>query len=308
MTHTMSRGSTAASSTTTLPKTKTRATRSSAATSRQTSPTQPSLPEDDSTPVISNTCYNCGVASTPLWRRDAGGNVICNACGLYFKLHAIARPISMKRAVIKRRRRRATNLPAKTLPPPLVVGRSSSLPLSASSVDTSTSQHALPSDGVSDYSPTYSPAAHQQLAPLHRPQIRLPGIESLMRAAELISLPDHTPVVDDALLAQVPRCLDRKRSYSQTSTPSPSALRLMHENLLHSLATVATAEISLSNKRRAIASTPGSAIGSAGQSVPYPYHDEHNFQHTGYREELERECERLAKIEYDSHSSESHAQ
>ncbi|KAJ2827191.1 GATA type transcriptional activator of nitrogen-regulated proteins [Coemansia furcata] len=293
----MTRGTTTA-----LPKTKARTTRSSAATSRQTSPVNASPPAEDSTPV-SNVCFNCGVESTPLWRRDAEGNVICNACGLYFKLHGIARPISMKRAVIKRRKRRATNLPAKTLPPPpppLVVGRSSSMPLSASSADTST-QLASPSDEGSDYSPTYSPVSHQH-APL--PQMRSPGIESLMRAAEFISLPNH----DDALLAQVPRGLDRKRSYSQTSSPSPSALLLMHENLLHSLATVATAEISLSNKRRAIASSPGSAIGGAEQSVPHAYHDEHNFQHIGYREELERECQRLAKIEYDGHSPESQAQ
>ncbi|KAI8326460.1 glucocorticoid receptor-like (DNA-binding domain), partial [Martensiomyces pterosporus] len=50
-------------------------------------------------------CFNCGVDNTPLWRRDAEGHVICNACGLYFKLHNVARPISMKRTVIKRRRR-----------------------------------------------------------------------------------------------------------------------------------------------------------------------------------------------------------
>ncbi|KAJ2744540.1 GATA type transcriptional activator of nitrogen-regulated proteins [Coemansia sp. BCRC 34301] len=269
--------------------------------------------EENSQPLLVNICFNCGVDSTPLWRRDAASNVICNACGLYFKLHGIARPISMKRAVIKRRRRRATNnsSAAKTraqpaVPAMTVVGRSSSLPLSASSANSSTSAHAhalSPSDSGSDYSQKLSPL--RSIHPL-QPQ-RLPGIESLMRAAELISLPDNATSADGALLAQGPRRLDRKRSYSQASTPSPSALLLMHESLLHSLATVATAEISLSNKRRAIASSPGSAISSAGQSMPYPYHDEHNFQHTGYREELERECERLAKIEYDNQASEPQA-
>ncbi|PIA19088.1 glucocorticoid receptor-like (DNA-binding domain), partial [Coemansia reversa NRRL 1564] len=53
----------------------------------------------------STVCFNCGVNDTPLWRRDLEGNTICNACGLYYKLHNVPRPISMKRTVIKRRRR-----------------------------------------------------------------------------------------------------------------------------------------------------------------------------------------------------------
>ncbi|KAI9283306.1 hypothetical protein BY458DRAFT_428054 [Sporodiniella umbellata] len=50
-------------------------------------------------------CANCRTTTTPLWRRDEAGNTICNACGLYYKLHNVHRPVSMKRSVIKRRKR-----------------------------------------------------------------------------------------------------------------------------------------------------------------------------------------------------------
>ncbi|KAI8339678.1 hypothetical protein BC941DRAFT_421159 [Chlamydoabsidia padenii] len=50
-------------------------------------------------------CFNCNTSTTPLWRRDGAGNTICNACGLYYKLHNVHRPITMKRSTIKRRKR-----------------------------------------------------------------------------------------------------------------------------------------------------------------------------------------------------------
>ncbi|KAG8907668.1 putative electron transfer flavoprotein subunit [Tulasnella sp. 403] len=50
-------------------------------------------------------CTNCGTSTTPLWRRDNAGNNICNACGLYHKLHGTHRPEAMKKTVIKRRKR-----------------------------------------------------------------------------------------------------------------------------------------------------------------------------------------------------------
>lgn len=50
-------------------------------------------------------CHNCETTTTPLWRRDESGNTICNACGLYYKLHNIQRPVAMKKTIIKRRKR-----------------------------------------------------------------------------------------------------------------------------------------------------------------------------------------------------------
>ncbi|KAF2103279.1 hypothetical protein NA57DRAFT_72254 [Rhizodiscina lignyota] len=50
-------------------------------------------------------CQNCGTTVTPLWRRDDNGNTICNACGLYYKLHHRHRPTAMKKQEIKRRKR-----------------------------------------------------------------------------------------------------------------------------------------------------------------------------------------------------------
>ena len=51
------------------------------------------------------TCQNCSTSTTPLWRRDEIGSVLCNACGLFLKLHGRARPISLKTDVIKSRNR-----------------------------------------------------------------------------------------------------------------------------------------------------------------------------------------------------------
>lgn len=57
------------------------------------------------------TCQNCTTSTTPLWRRDEFGAVLCNACGLFLKLHGRSRPISLKTDVIKSRNRVKTMRP-----------------------------------------------------------------------------------------------------------------------------------------------------------------------------------------------------
>ncbi|KHN73950.1 Transcription factor elt-2 [Toxocara canis] len=42
-------------------------------------------------------CANCHGTNTTLWRRNAQGEPVCNACGLYYKLHNVHRPASMKK-------------------------------------------------------------------------------------------------------------------------------------------------------------------------------------------------------------------
>ncbi|CAK9785453.1 unnamed protein product [Cutaneotrichosporon oleaginosum] len=60
-------------------------------------------PEENSATV----CTNCQTTNTPLWRRDPEGQPLCNACGLFFKLHGVVRPLSLKTDVIKKRNRGA---------------------------------------------------------------------------------------------------------------------------------------------------------------------------------------------------------
>lgn len=48
-------------------------------------------------------CFNCKTYKTPLWRRSPEGKVLCNACGLFQKLHGTMRPLSLKTDVIRKR-------------------------------------------------------------------------------------------------------------------------------------------------------------------------------------------------------------
>ncbi|XP_011634536.1 transcription factor gaf1 [Pogonomyrmex barbatus] len=55
---------------------------------------------------VDMSCTNCGTMTTTIWRRNMKGEMVCNACGLYYKLHGVNRPVTMRRDTIHTRRRR----------------------------------------------------------------------------------------------------------------------------------------------------------------------------------------------------------
>ncbi|XP_053208593.1 transcription factor GATA-4-like isoform X2 [Panonychus citri] len=60
-------------------------------------------------------CSNCGTTTTTLWRRNNEGDPVCNACGLYFKLHNVNRPLAMRKEGIQTRKRKP-KLPSSETP------------------------------------------------------------------------------------------------------------------------------------------------------------------------------------------------
>lgn len=79
---------------------------STAASSRPASPGGTKPDNGDGGPP---TCTNCFTQTTPLWRRNPEGHPLCNACGLFLKLHGVVRPLSLKTDVIKKRNRGSGN-------------------------------------------------------------------------------------------------------------------------------------------------------------------------------------------------------
>ncbi|KAI9483151.1 MAG: hypothetical protein EXX96DRAFT_594051 [Benjaminiella poitrasii] len=78
------------------PKSKSSVFPSSPSSSSHTSVTLDSSQSIISEGIKTPVCSNCQTTSTPLWRRSAKDELLCNACGLYLKLHNTPRPKHFK--------------------------------------------------------------------------------------------------------------------------------------------------------------------------------------------------------------------
>ncbi|KHJ43490.1 GATA zinc finger [Trichuris suis] len=84
--------------------------RSTGATTKSLTPTQKSNKKSLSSAKRQGlSCVNCQTTQTTLWRRNQDGDPVCNACGLYYKLHRVNRPISMRKEGIQTRKRKPKN-------------------------------------------------------------------------------------------------------------------------------------------------------------------------------------------------------
>ncbi|KAL8949612.1 MAG: hypothetical protein Q9222_004297 [Ikaeria aurantiellina] len=75
-------------------------------------PSRPGSPDgtrNEDNNGVPTTCTNCFTQTTPLWRRNPEGHPLCNACGLFLKLHGVVRPLSLKTDIIKKRNRGTGN-------------------------------------------------------------------------------------------------------------------------------------------------------------------------------------------------------
>ncbi|KAF7782530.1 transcriptional regulator family: GATA type zinc finger [Agaricus bisporus var. burnettii] len=92
-------------------------------------------------------CTNCQTTNTPLWRRDPEGQPLCNACGLFYKLHGVVRPLSLKTDVIKKRNRASGNTNSSSRKGTVLpkIASSTSRPRSQSGSTISTAARGMPS-------------------------------------------------------------------------------------------------------------------------------------------------------------------
>ncbi|XP_053149727.1 erythroid transcription factor [Hemicordylus capensis] len=104
-------------------------------------------------------CSNCQTTTTTLWRRNVNGEPVCNACGLYFKLHNVNRPLAMRKDGIQTRNRKVSSAKSKKR-------KGSS---AGAAMATSTSLELLPPPLMGD-----EPAALYTLSPMMLPGHLLP--------------------------------------------------------------------------------------------------------------------------------------
>lgn len=104
-------------------------------------------------PQSQKVCFNCATNATPIWRRDGEGNQVCNACGLFWKIHQASKPLVLADGRAQGRGiSRSTQSPSAPLP--ILQTTPGAQPLPSPSSDSS---GTMASTGSSELAPPPSP-------------------------------------------------------------------------------------------------------------------------------------------------------
>ncbi|CAB0039493.1 unnamed protein product [Trichogramma brassicae] len=159
-------------------------------------------------------CTNCGTRTTTLWRRNNEGEPVCNACGLYFKLHGVNRPLAMRKDGIQTRKRK----PKKTPEP-------NSRQSSSDHNDSLTSTASSPSDIKSGHL-----ASHQQQPHQHQLEVKSTSTSSPTERPVYLG---HTPLLpSNAATGSIPTVKTEPRSCDGGVISQPYSSYYQHPHQL----------------------------------------------------------------------------
>ncbi|EGV60916.1 hypothetical protein CANTEDRAFT_137382 [Yamadazyma tenuis ATCC 10573] len=142
-------------------------------------------------------CHNCHTVKTPLWRKDPDGKTLCNACGLFLKLHGTMRPLSLKTDVIKKRssRKSASSTKLSSSLPNSLNSTMVSADRSRISVGVAHSNYSSPIDANSDENNANTPGSvtSSTSIPGSRPRNVLILPKPSFNDSKSIPIPNRTP-------------------------------------------------------------------------------------------------------------------
>ncbi|KAL8578894.1 hypothetical protein ACOMHN_001856 [Nucella lapillus] len=168
-------------------------------------------------------CANCQTTVTTLWRRNQEGEPVCNACGLYFKLHGVHRPLSMKKEGIQTRKRK----------PKTVGGGSPNKGGKTVKTETSDSKHSTAAmHGQTTQGYHYTSPSSSSLSPaVPSPYLGGATPSSLSSSSSALSPPSSSsvlPAVSSYLTSPHPKLSPLTPTSSQRSSSSSSHPLLPH--------------------------------------------------------------------------------